>query len=338
MGWASRHTAQGAVARRSVLCCAAAAFAGEGLTVGIDLGTTNSAIAILRDGKPFVVPNAEGSLTTRSVVAYTAAGDALVGSKALEQATANVPNTVHSAKRFIGRSLRSLDPDIVAAAGVAVHAAEDGSALFACPALPEPATAEEVSAQVLLALLDDAERHTGRRAQRAVITVPAYFDDRQRVATRTAATLAGLTQVDLLAEPVAACLAHQLTGAKGTFLVFDLGAGTYDVSVLRLSDSGSVEVVATSGDARLGGNDFDAVLFSWLEKEARSLGCCDSPSARRHLRAAAEAAKQRLSVVTRVEVPLVETNPNPNPNPDPTPNPGSSRPPSSAIACGHAPS
>ena len=296
------------------LCCAA--LAGEpshrpGSTVGIDLGTTNSAIAILDGGSPSMVPNARGELTTPSVVAYTEDGAVLVGAAAIEQASTNVANTVFSAKRFIGRPWGRGTTQYIAGAGAKVHEGEEGEVLFACPAASEPVSAEEVSAQVLLSLLADAERQTGCRAERAVITVPAYFDDEQRFATMTAARLAGLTSIDLLAEPVAACLAHQLTGATGTVLVFDLGAGTFDVSVLKLGDEGRVEVMATSGDARLGGNDFDALLVEWLAEEC-SERLADgkvqlTPQLRRQLGDAAEAAKKQLSVVKSVTVPLPAT-------------------------------
>ena len=278
-----------------------------GSTVGIDLGTTNSAIAVFDgDGNPRVVPNVHGEMTTPSVVAYGADGSAMVGQEAIAHASTDVSNVVFSAKRFIGRPLRSVQ-SFVEAAGAPVREGVDGDVAFECPACTEPVAAEEVSAQVLRSLLADAERHTGQRADRAVITIPAYFDERQRLATLAAARLAGLAEVQLLAEPVAACVAHQLSGAVGTILVFDLGAGTFDVSVLRLSAGGDLEVVATSGDARLGGNDFDAALVGWLRKEgAVRLGTsyARDPAALRQLREASEAAKKRLSVVKQVDVPL----------------------------------
>ena len=277
-----------------------------GLTVGIDLGTTNSAVAVLRDGGvPEIVKNRRGDMTTPSVVAFLEGGDVLVGEDALEQTSKNVYNTVHSAKRFIGRPLKSMSV-AAKAAGCEVIASADGGCLFNLPSLPQPIAPEEVSAQLLGSLLADAEAATGTRAERAVITVPAYYDEAQRQATMAAAALAGLEQVTLLAEPVAACLAHGISGATGTVLVFDLGAGTFDVSVLRISDGGSVEVVATSGDARLGGNDWDAALLSWLCEESERLGvkAKGDASKMRQLMQAGEAAKKRLSVVKSVEVPL----------------------------------
>lgn len=274
-----------------------------GATVGIDLGTTNSAIAILRDGAPVIVPNGRGELTTPSAVAFAADGTTLVGTDALEQAASNVANTVYAAKRFIGRPLARVR-GYVKNVGFAVIDAGDDAVAFEIPAVGAPVTPEEASAHLLRALLDDAESATGTRAERAVITVPAYFDDRQRRATRAAAALAGLTEVDMLAEPVAASLAYGLSGAVGTLVVFDLGAGTFDVSVLRRSASGDVEVVATSGDARLGGNDFDAALVAWLEKQGAAQGweLQGDQAAMRQLADAAEAAKKRLSVVKSVQV------------------------------------
>lgn len=197
----------------------------RGRTVGIDLGTTNSAIAILTDGAPEIVPNSRGELTTPSVVSYRADGSVIVGADAVVEPSCHVLNTVYAAKRFIGRPFSSVQA-YKAAAGAAVREGNEGEPVFVLPARPdERIRPEEVSAQVLRALLDDAERHTGLRAERAVVAIPAYFDEQQRFATLTAARLAGLSEVQLLAEPVAACVAHQLKGGTGTILVFDLGAG-----------------------------------------------------------------------------------------------------------------
>ena len=197
----------------------------RGRTVGIDLGTTNSAIAILTDGAPEIVPNSRGELTTPSVVSYRDDGSVIVGANAVVESSCHVLNTVYAAKRFIGRPFSSVQA-YKAAAGAAVCEGNAGEPVFVLPARPdERVRPEEVSAQVLRALLDDAERHTGLRAERAVVAIPAYFDEQQRFATLTAARLAGLSEVQLLAEPVAACVAHQLKGGTGTILVFDLGAG-----------------------------------------------------------------------------------------------------------------
>ena len=203
-----------------VLCCAGAA------TIGIDLGTTNSAVEMIVDGQPVVVPNALGNPTTPSVVAFTSEGGVLVGEEAVAQASTNVQNTLHSVKRFIGRSLKQVAQD-AAAFGFAVTTDEEGELAFRCPARPELLAPEEVSAAVISQLLLDAEGRLGMAVQSAVITVPAYFSERQRIATRTAAEIAGLRDVTLLSEPVAACLAYGVGGATGRVLVFDLGAGTY---------------------------------------------------------------------------------------------------------------
>lgn len=205
-----------------------------GCTVGIDLGTTNSAIAVLRDGKPLMVPNRHGETTTPSVVAYTADG-VLVGQDALEQAAANPKNTIIGAKRFIGKQLSGVRID---AARAAFDVGDDEcGVVFLCPAAPAPLAPEAVGAELLLELLRDAERFVGEPVARAVVTVPAYFGKGQREAT-----LAGLQDVSILSEPVAASLAYGLGGSTGTVVVFDLGAGTFDVSVLKLEESGDVEV------------------------------------------------------------------------------------------------
>ena len=228
-----------------VRSCAAMSL---GCTVGIDLGTTNSAIAVLRDGKPLMVPNRHGETTTPSVVAYTADG-VLVGQDALEQAAANPKNTIIGAKRFIGKQLSGVRID---AARAAFDVGDDEcGVVFLCPAAPAPLAPEAVGAELLLELLRDAERFVGEPVARAVVTVPAYFGKGQREATHMAATLAGLQDVSILSEPVAASLAYGLGGSTGTVVVFDLGAGTFDVSVLKLEESGDVEVLATALASRL---------------------------------------------------------------------------------------
>lgn len=274
-----------------------------GVTVGIDLGTTNSAIAILRNGEPEIVSNSDGSLTTPSTVAFLPGGGVLVGQEAVAQAASNVANTLHAAKRFIGRPMKEVI-NYVRNVGFSVKKNEDGDPMFHCPVLKEPIAPEQVSAQVLKSLIGDAERATGKHVARAVVTVPAYFNQRQKDATRAAALLAGVKEVQLLAEPIAACLAHRLSGATGLAVVFDLGAGTFDISVLKLHASGDVEVKSTSGHPRLGGNDFDAALVKWLAKRAENLGHPVKGDKRkmRRLAEAAEAAKIKLSVLKSVEV------------------------------------
>ena len=226
-----------------LLVAAVAAACLRGCTVGIDLGTTNSAIAVLRDGQPVMVPNAHGDTTTPSVVAYTADG-VLVGRSALDQAAANPKNTIIGAKRFIGKRLPGVKVD---AERAAFDVGDDEcGVVFHCPAAPAPLAPEAVGAELLLELVRDAERFAGETVARAVVTVPAYFGSEQREATKMAATLAGLRDVSILSEPVAASLAYGLGGSTGTVVVFDLGAGTFDVSVLELQSSGDVEVTATA--------------------------------------------------------------------------------------------
>ncbi|KAL3912734.1 MAG: hypothetical protein SGPRY_008233 [Prymnesium sp.] len=271
------------------------------LVVGIDLGTTNSAVAAVIDGTAHLIPNRVGQPTTPSMVAILPEG-VLVGQSAADQASSNVQNTLHSAKRFIGRSSAQVARDI-SSVGFTVGS-EDEEVAFFCPARAEPLAPEEVSAAVLSQLIADAENHLQARVTSAVITVPAYFNERQRIATTSAARIAGIEEISLLSEPVAACLAYGMGGATGRVLVFDLGAGTFDVSVLELCASGDVEVLATSGDAHLGGEDFDAALVGWLARQAESQGIAvrKNKAAMRRLREAAEAAKIRLSVMKSVTV------------------------------------
>ena len=242
-----------------------------------------------------------GAASWNAVRRGDTAGGVLVGADALEQAASNSANTVTAAKRFMaGPSMVGED---AARVGVAVGAADGGGAAFAVAAAA-PVTPEEVGAQVLLELLRDVEAFAGEQASRAVLAVPAYFDDEQRAATLTAAALAGLDEVTLLAEPVAACVAHGLSGATGRVLVFDLGAGTFDVSVVSLGADGDVEVIATSGDARLGGNDFDAALVQWLGDEfaraapattATPRGSGGSPRRRRQQRCGSPSSSRSTS-------------------------------------------
>ena len=286
-----------------LLSSRAEALALTGCTVGIDLGTTNSAVAVLRDGKPVIVPNRHGETSSPSVVAYTAEG-ALVGQDALAQAATNPENTIIGAKRFLGKNLKAVKVDVERAAFAVANGGGAGGVAFLCPAAPAPLAPEAVCAQVLQELLADVERFAGEPAKRAVVTVPAYFSNAQKEATRAAATLAGLEEVQLLSEPVAASLAYGLSGSTGTVVVFDLGAGTFDVSVLALRSDGDVEVLATSGDAHLGGADFDAALCSWLRDALREADVALPAGAAGQvvLATAAEEAKKRLSVLKEVDV------------------------------------
>lgn len=214
---------------------------------------------------------------TPSVVAFTPQGT-VVGEAALDQASSNVMNTLHSVKRFMGRSPKQTAQD-AATVGFPVVARGDRVA-FACPALESPLSPEEVSAAVLVQLISEAEQELGTPIRSAVITVPAYFDTHQRSATLAAAALAGLDRTHLLSEPVAACLAYGVSGGCGKVLVFDLGAGTFDVSVVSISGNGEVVVVATSGDSHLGGDDFDAILT--VRRLATCGGACGASRACHH--------------------------------------------------------
>jgi heat shock protein 1/8 len=269
--------------------------------IGIDLGTTNSAVAVIEGGDPVIVPNQEGRLTTPSVVAFRPDGSVLVGEAARRAAGADPANTFYSVKRFIGRDLAQTAAD-AARVPYGVAADADGAAVLECPARAAAGEGdtlypEEVSAYIVAKLAAAAEDYTGRRAARAVISVPAYFDDAARAATVTAGRLAGLDTVRLVREPVAAALAYGLSAEDDqTVLVFDLGGGTFDVSLLEVG-GGVIEVLATGGDARLGGDDWDAAIVDWLlEQHLKPAGAdVTDPRLRTAARTAAEAAKIKLS-------------------------------------------
>jgi len=244
--------------------------------VGIDLGTTNSVVAVLEAGEPVVVPNAEGSRTTPSVVGFSKNNEILVGEVAKRQAITNPDRTIRSVKRHMGDKDWSVDVD--------------GKAW----------TAQEVSAQILLKLKRDAESYLGDTVTQAVVTVPAYFDDAQRQATKDAARLAGLNVLRLLSEPTAAAVAYGLDqGAQGVYAVYDLGGGTFDISILRLT-KGVFEVLATGGDSALGGDDFDQRVFCWLVEHSRLLPL--SAQDTRLLMVKAREAKERMSTEPEVRV------------------------------------
>jgi molecular chaperone DnaK len=271
---------------------------------GIDLGTTNSVIAAMVDGRPSVVPNAEGSRTTPSVVAFTPEGERLVGQLARRQAILNPKGTISSAKRFIGRRFDEVSSE-VGAVTYDVVAGPDGVVRFAVGG--KQYAPEEISALVLRKLADDAGRFLGERVVEAVITVPAYFNDAQRHATRDAGRIAGLEVLRIINEPTAAALAYGLD-KKGseTVLVFDLGGGTFDVSILDVGD-GVVEVRSTSGDGHLGGDDFDRRIVDHLAGEFAGdtgIDLRQDPQALQRLFEAAEKAKVELSSVTQTTINL----------------------------------
>ncbi len=272
--------------------------------VGIDLGTTNSVIAATEAGKPVVIPNAEGARTTPSVVAFTDQGERLVGQLARRQAILNPKGTIYSAKRFIGRRYEEVTSEL-SAVSFDVVAGPDGAARFEIGG--REYAPEEISALVLRKLAEDAAKFLGEKVTEAVITVPAYFNDAQRQATKDAGRIAGLEVLRIINEPTAAALAYGLDKKKNeTVLVFDLGGGTFDVSVLDIGD-GVIEVRATAGDTHLGGDDFDRRIVDYLADEFKRDNGIDlrsDPQALQRLFEAAEKAKVELSSVTQTSVSL----------------------------------
>ena len=273
--------------------------------IGIDLGTTNSVVAVMEGGKPEVITNAEGQRTTPSVVAYTKKGDLLVGQIAKRQAVINPENTFYSVKRFIGRKTSEVTEELRQVSYKVVQT-EDIIKLD-CPALNKQFAAEEISAQVLRKLADDATKYLGETVKQAVVTVPAYFNDSQRQATKDAGKIAGLEVLRIINEPTAASLSYGLDKKDNeTILVFDLGGGTFDVSILEVGD-GVFEVLATSGDTHLGGDDFDEKIVQWLVQEFKNDEGIDltlDSQALQRLTEAAEKAKIELSAVTQTSINL----------------------------------
>ncbi len=255
--------------------------------VGIDLGTTNSVVAFLEAGEPTVIPNAEGGRTTPSVVGFAKSGEVLVGEVAKRQAITNTDRTIRSVKRHMGETNWKIDID-----GKAYNP-------------------QEISARILQKLKRDAEAYLGDSVNQAVITVPAYFDDAQRTATKEAGQIAGLEVLRIINEPTAAALAYGLDkeGADQTVLVFDLGGGTFDVSILDIGD-GVFEVKATSGNTHLGGDDWDQRVMDWLVKtfkDTEGVDLSGDKMAMQRLKEAAEKAKIELSTVqeTTVNLPFI---------------------------------
>ncbi len=272
--------------------------------VGIDLGTTNSVIAVWEAGEEKVIPNVEGARTTPSVVAFTEDGERLVGQLARRQSILNPKGTISSAKRFIGRSFDEVKEE-ANAVGFDVVEGPNGEARFNIRGkLYAP---EEISAMVLRKLVDDASKFLGEKVTEAVITVPAYFNDAQRTATKDAGRIAGLEVLRIINEPTAAALAYGMDKKNHeTILVFDLGGGTFDVSLLDVGD-GVVEVRSTAGDTHLGGDDFDRRLVDYFADEFKKENGIDlrnDPQALQRLFEAAEKAKVELSSVSQTQVSL----------------------------------
>jgi len=273
--------------------------------VGIDLGTTNSAVAAMEAGTPTVIPNAEGNRTTPSVVAYSKSGELLVGQIAKRQAVINPENTFYSVKRFVGRQVAEVTEELTE---VSYTVESTGSKLqLDCPQLGKKFAPEEISAQVLRKLSADAGKYLSAKVNKAVITVPAYFNDSQRQATKDAGKIAGLEVLRIVNEPTAASLAYGLEKQNNeTILVFDLGGGTFDVSVLEVGD-GVCEVLSTSGDTHLGGDDFDKKVVDWLADEFQKkegIALLSDKQALQRLTEAAEKAKIELSGVQEAKISL----------------------------------
>src|SRR5471030_2942323 len=237
-----------------------------GKTVGIDLGTTNSVVAVMEGGEPVVISTAEGSRTMPSVVGFKQNGERLVGVTAKRQSVVNPENTIYSIKRFMGHTVGEVSEEI-SRVGYKVKSGKNNQAVAFVPALDKEFTPEEISAMILQKLKTDAEAYLGDTVDQAVITVPAYFNDSQRTATKNAGEIAGLKVLRILNEPTAAALAYGLDKkAEEKILVFDLGGGTFDVSILDVGE-GVFQVESTAGDSHLGGDDFDNTIVEWLASE-----------------------------------------------------------------------
>lgn len=278
--------------------------------VGIDLGTTNSVVAVMEGGKPTVIANVEGSRTTPSVVAFSKSDERLVGQLARRQAVLNPENTIYSIKRFIGRRYNEVNDERRIVSYKLKEAPDGGVKVLA---KGKEFTPEEISAMILRKLKEDAEKYLGEKVTSAVITVPAYFNDSQRQATKNAGTIAGLDVLRIINEPTAAALAYGIDKKKNeTVLVFDLGGGTFDVSILEVGD-GVFEVKSTAGDTHLGGDDFDHLVVGWIADEFQKLEGVDlrnDNQALQRLTEAAEKAKIELSSLseTTISLPFITAN------------------------------
>ncbi|HPS37152.1 MAG TPA: molecular chaperone DnaK [Candidatus Omnitrophota bacterium] len=274
--------------------------------LGIDLGTTNSCMAIIEGSDPKVIENKEGNRTTPSIVAFTKNGDQLVGQTAKRQAVTNSENTIFSAKRFIGRRVDETSQEIQLVP-FKVKPGKHSEAVFYIPQEKRDYTPPEISAKVLQKLKADAETYLGEKITQAVITVPAYFNDSQRQATKDAGQIAGLEVLRIINEPTAAALAYGLDKKKDeTIAVYDLGGGTFDISVLEIGE-GVFEVKATNGDTHLGGDDFDQRIINWLVTEFKKTEGVDlskDKMAIQRLKEAAEKAKCELSTAQSTEINL----------------------------------
>jgi len=280
-----------------------------GKTVGIDLGTTNSVVAVMEGGEPVVISTSEGNRTTPSVVGFKNSGERVVGVTAKRQAVMNPENTISSIKRFMGHTVADVK-DEASRISYKITTGKGGNVAVTVPALGKDLTPEEVSAMILQKLKADAEAYLGTAVDQAVITVPAYFNDAQRKATKDAGEIAGLKVLRIINEPTAAALAYGLDKKTNeTILVFDLGGGTFDVSVLEVGD-GVFEVRSTNGDSHLGGDDFDNKLVDWMASEFKKdqgVDLLKDKAAVQRLREAAERAKIELSsqMTTNINLPYI---------------------------------
>ncbi|XSG73674.1 molecular chaperone DnaK [Herpetosiphon llansteffanensis] len=274
--------------------------------VGIDLGTTNSVVAVMEGGDPAVIANVEGGRTTPSVVAFSKNGERLVGQTAKRQATVNPENTIFSIKRFMGLEFDKANQERGTVPYEIVNGPR-GDARVRVPRTGKDYTPQEISAMTLQKLKNDAEQYLGEPVRQAVITVPAYFNDAQRQATKDAGQIAGLEVLRIINEPTAAALAYGLDKKNDeTILVFDLGGGTFDVSVLEVGD-GVIQVKATNGDTHLGGDDYDHRIVKWLideYKKDQGIDLTSDKQALQRLKEAAEKAKMELSTTMETEINL----------------------------------
>src|SRR5262252_9466465 len=272
--------------------------------IGIDLGTTNSCVAVMEGGDPVVIPNAEGNRTTPSVVAFTKTGERLVGQVAKRQAVTNPANTIYSIKRFMGRKFNEVQEEIKMVP-YKVVAGPNGDCRIAAGG--KEWSPPEISAMILGKLKEAAEAYLGEKVTRAVITVPAYFNDSQRQATKDAGQIAGLTVERLVNEPTAAALAYGLDKKKDeTIAVYDFGGGTFDISILEVGE-GVVEVKSTNGDTHLGGDNIDQRVIDWILNEFKKDQGVDLGKDRmalQRLKEAAEKAKMELSTVMETDINL----------------------------------
>jgi len=277
-----------------------------GKVIGIDLGTTNSVVAVMEGGEPVVIPNAEGGRTTPSVVAFTRDGERLVGQVARRQAITNPTNTIFSIKRFMGRKFSEVEGEKKLVPYEVVRGGDD-RVQVSVPHADKPFDPPEISAIVLQKMKQTAEDYLGQKVEQAVITVPAYFNDSQRQATKDAGKIAGLEVLRIINEPTAAALAYGLDKKKDEKIaVFDLGGGTYDISVLELGD-GVFEVKATNGDTHLGGDDFDQRIIDWLVDEFKrdqGIDLSKDAMALQRLKEASEKAKMELSSTMQTDINL----------------------------------